>query len=205
MEGSFISRHTQLRAAVYHRNPDLVAGADRAAVALYLTGSTDMASFAALSQEERRAYGDVQQLMSTATPWGRALFALGQIRMTPGIQHLTNRLALAELRSLNPDLEPDDEPELEDLEQSFGELELGELQKTFVELYAHSLVKGLIDQHRSGHWGEVGEEDQETNDHGVRFGGRLMSAYRLGYQKEKVWVITEWDRSYTTVLLPQEY
>jgi len=59
-------------------------------------------------------------------------------------------------------------------------------------------------RHQLGDWGELCEEDRQANDDALRHGARLLSAYRSS-QGEKFWIITEWDRSATTVLLPEEY
>ena len=59
-------------------------------------------------------------------------------------------------------------------------------------------------KHQSGDWGEVCEEDRRENELSLREGFRLLSAY-LTREGEKLWVITEWDRSATTILLPSEY
>lgn len=59
--------------------------------------------------------------------------------------------------------------------------------------------------HRSGHWGEVDEEDKRANDAAVQDGGRLLSVYVAPDGVTRVWVITEADRSITTVLFPDEY
>jgi hypothetical protein len=59
-------------------------------------------------------------------------------------------------------------------------------------------------RHARGDWGEVGKEDWMANDEGLENGGRLLSAYRTSLG-ERIWVITEWDRSVTTLLLPDEY
>jgi hypothetical protein len=48
------------------------------------------------------------------------------------------------------------------------------------------------------------EEDQEENRSSVEHGNRVFSSYKLS-TGEKLWVITEWDRSVTTLLLPDEY
>lgn len=61
-----------------------------------------------------------------------------------------------------------------------------------------------IGRHARGDWGEVGEEDWEENEFSLREGFRLFSTYR-GTNDTKFWVITEHDRSVTTVLLPEEY
>ncbi|QSI34340.1 plasmid related protein [Variovorax sp. RKNM96] len=61
----------------------------------------------------------------------------------------------------------------------------------------------LIGRHAHGDWGDIHAEDRKLNDQAVRNGLRLLSAYEIG--GVKVYVITEWDRSYTTVLLASEY
>jgi len=61
----------------------------------------------------------------------------------------------------------------------------------------------VIDRHQSGDWGDLPEEDKKENELSVNEGYRILSAYTVN--DEKVWVITEADRSVTTVLLPGEY
>ncbi len=61
----------------------------------------------------------------------------------------------------------------------------------------------LIDRHLSGDWGDMPPEDKASNADALTHGNRLMSAYTL--HGEKLWVITEADRSVTTILLPEEY
>lgn len=64
----------------------------------------------------------------------------------------------------------------------------------------------LLRRHVGGDWGEMPEEDKKLNDAAVVSGEeRLMSSYKLPKTGDKVWVITEWDRSVTTILLPSEY
>jgi hypothetical protein len=62
----------------------------------------------------------------------------------------------------------------------------------------------FLSRHQSGDWGDVCEEDRRENEFSVREGFRILSAYRTS-QNEKIWVITEADRSSTTCLLPSEY
>ena len=62
----------------------------------------------------------------------------------------------------------------------------------------------LLDRHSRGDWGELGEEDRRTNGRALSIGGRLLSAYALP-DGVRVWIITEADRSATTLLLPEEY
>jgi hypothetical protein len=62
---------------------------------------------------------------------------------------------------------------------------------------------GLLVRHQRGDWGDVGPEDRRANDRDLRQGGRLLNAYGVG--DSRLWVITEADRSVTTMLLPEEY
>jgi len=61
-----------------------------------------------------------------------------------------------------------------------------------------------LGRHRSGDWGEVCPEDKKSNDEAVRDGERLLSVYRTA-NDEKFWIITERDRSVTTILMPEDY
>ena len=59
-------------------------------------------------------------------------------------------------------------------------------------------------------WGDISKEDKALNDHACDHGERILSAYkipkslRIGYA-DKIWIITEANRSYTTILFPDEY
>ena len=69
-----------------------------------------------------------------------------------------------------------------------------------------AFAAGVVDalwRHRAGDWGEVCREDAMLNDHALRYGERLLSVYAI--DGERVWIITEADRSVTTVLYPSEY
>ena len=63
---------------------------------------------------------------------------------------------------------------------------------------------GFIRRHQSGDWGDVDVNDTQANDKALANDGRLLSAYHTN-KGVKLWIITEWDRSITTVLLPEEY
>lgn len=63
----------------------------------------------------------------------------------------------------------------------------------------------FLSRHVCGDWGELDEHDRKENELGLKRGFRLMSSYRTGAGDAKVWVITEADRSVTTLLLPDEY
>ena len=62
----------------------------------------------------------------------------------------------------------------------------------------------LLSRHLSADWGDVDAHDWQANDAALRDGSRLLSAYTLG-DGTRIWVLTEADRSSTTVLLPDEY
>lgn len=59
-------------------------------------------------------------------------------------------------------------------------------------------------RHSLGDWGDCCEEDRQANDWSLKEGERLFSVYHTA-QGMKIWIITEWDRSATTILLPSEY
>lgn len=59
-------------------------------------------------------------------------------------------------------------------------------------------------RHVSGDWGDICAEDRQSNADALQYGYRLMSVYELS-KTERLWIITEADRSSTTLLLPEEY
>jgi hypothetical protein len=62
----------------------------------------------------------------------------------------------------------------------------------------------LLSRHLRGDWGELCQEDKTQNELSLKYGFRLMSSYPVT-PTEKLWIITEADRSVTTLLLPEEY
>lgn len=62
----------------------------------------------------------------------------------------------------------------------------------------------FLKRHANHDWGEVCEEDKRENDFSVAHGLRILSAYQLK-DATRIWIITEADRSSTTILLPSEY
>lgn len=61
----------------------------------------------------------------------------------------------------------------------------------------------LLHRHVVGDWGDLCEEDKESNNFAVNNGLRLLSSYPVG--TGTIWIITEADRSVTTPLLPSDY
>jgi hypothetical protein len=72
---------------------------------------------------------------------------------------------------------------------------LGQAEQTPDEFFA---------RHQSGDWGDLDEEDIAENELSLEKGFRLLSAYQLS-TGTRIWVITEGDRSATTILLLEEY
>jgi len=62
----------------------------------------------------------------------------------------------------------------------------------------------FLSRHVTGDWGEIPEEDRKENQFSLEKGFRLMSSYKTTAQ-DALWVITEANRSHTTLLLPSEY
>jgi hypothetical protein len=65
------------------------------------------------------------------------------------------------------------------------------------------ILQGLK-RHQSGDWGDVDEHDRSPNDQSLVDGTRLLSVYHAA-NGTKFWLITEADRSVTTILLPEDY
>jgi len=65
-------------------------------------------------------------------------------------------------------------------------------------------VRRALARHASGDWGDLCEEDHQQNEVCLSAGCRLFSAYQTA-DGTKFWIITEADRSVTTVLLPEDY
>ena len=61
----------------------------------------------------------------------------------------------------------------------------------------------MLNRHHCGDWGNLGEDDKRANDLDLKDGGRLLSRYDIA--AGSFYVITEWDRSVTTLMLREEY
>ena len=85
------------------------------------------------------------------------------------------------------------------------------LGKTFLTIGAKEALEEtnqlpieFLTKHQSGDWGIVCDEDRKENELSVKNEFRIFSAYKTA-NDTKIWVITEADRSSTTILLPREY
>jgi hypothetical protein len=65
-------------------------------------------------------------------------------------------------------------------------------------------IHTAVQRHQAGDWGDLDIHDRQINDRGLLESGRLVSVY-CSTGGVKFYVITEWDRSVTTVLLPEDY
>jgi hypothetical protein len=64
-------------------------------------------------------------------------------------------------------------------------------------------VNAALARHASGDWGELSHADAKQNQYALKHGSRLFSVYASS--AGKFWVITEADRSATTILMPEDY
>jgi len=71
------------------------------------------------------------------------------------------------------------------------------------QLFSQFVAKSLA-RHKLGDWGDLCIEDQTENELSLKAGYRLLSAYEAE-GLPKIWIITEADRSVTTILFPSEY
>ena len=69
---------------------------------------------------------------------------------------------------------------------------------------ANQSAAEFLARHAARDWGELDQEDIAENEYSLAHGFRLLSNYRTA-TGEKLWIITEADRSVTTLLLPEEY
>lgn len=86
--------------------------------------------------------------------------------------------------------------------------QLGEVVATPVAvetMQQHNVTpQTLLQRHITGDWGVLCKEDAKSNADAVKQGERILSNYPIA-DNVRIWVITEWDRSVTTLLLPSEY
>ena len=64
-------------------------------------------------------------------------------------------------------------------------------------------VLDAFERYRRCDFGDLCVEDKSENEQALKDGERIFAVYNIG--DEKLWIITEWDRSVTTLLLPEEY
>jgi hypothetical protein len=75
---------------------------------------------------------------------------------------------------------------------------------TINDMVPYEEMIAAINRHLTGDWGELNKANKVANDRALREGTRLVSAYSTK-SGIRFWIITEADRSATTILLPEEY
>ena len=68
-----------------------------------------------------------------------------------------------------------------------------------------SFVYASLNRYAKCDWGDTCKEDKRTNDEAIKNGERILAVYKQPDTKNVIWIITEWDRSATTILFPEEY
>ncbi len=76
--------------------------------------------------------------------------------------------------------------------------------KSAFEALDQSDVLACLQRHGTCDWGDLTEDDKALNELALIDEGRLLSSY-VDSRGVKFWIITEWDRSATTILLPEDY
>jgi len=64
-------------------------------------------------------------------------------------------------------------------------------------------VTNSLARYGKGDWGDLCDEDKQMNDDAVKDGERIVARYNI--EPRAIYIITEWDRSATTILFPEEY
>ncbi len=85
----------------------------------------------------------------------------------------------------------------------FGRVVATTTLANYCEKKGFSMLPYLI-RHANGDWGDVCKGDWKSNDEALKNGERLLSEYKLP-DGRRIWIITEWDRSATTLLFPEDY
>lgn len=78
-------------------------------------------------------------------------------------------------------------------------------ERAETDLDFYDFVCESIRSYISCDWGDTCDEDKRMNDDAVKNGERILAVYIQRKTGEKIWIITEWDRSVTTILFPSEY
>jgi len=73
-----------------------------------------------------------------------------------------------------------------------------------------TFVSGCLSRYILYDWGDTCPEDWESNNYAVKNGERVLAVYNIPDEieetfEDRIWIITEWDRSVTTLLFPSDY
>jgi hypothetical protein len=83
--------------------------------------------------------------------------------------------------------------------------QLGDIVSTAnaLSVFDSTFLQACLERHAKGDWGDLCDEDKETNDAAVKDGSQILSAYEQ--DGKKLWVISDAGRAVTTFLLPEDY
>jgi hypothetical protein len=112
-----------------------------------------------------------------------------------------------ESKSQKSNVAPDEDTAGKLMAPKWGEkFPLGQIviTPTAMEALTPAEVHSALSRHSAGNWGELDAHDLKENERSLADGGRLLSAYSA-LRGERFWIITEADRSVTTILLPSDY
>ncbi len=79
-------------------------------------------------------------------------------------------------------------------------IELARSDLSFAEF-----VNRSIERYKNCDWGDTCEDDRRTNEIALKNGNRILAVYKYPKGEKTIWIITEWDRSVTTILFKDEY
>lgn len=82
---------------------------------------------------------------------------------------------------------------------------VGVAEKTFEDNDFFSFITESLAEFKIGHWGNLSNDDKASNDNALIEGCRLLASYKYLKDNTNIWIISEADRSATTVLFPDEY
>ena len=78
------------------------------------------------------------------------------------------------------------------------------VMKRVIDIIPQEELLAALNRHLNCDWGDVSDSDRRSNDHALTAGERLVSCYH-SKNDVKFYIITEWDRSLTTILLAEDY
>jgi len=74
-----------------------------------------------------------------------------------------------------------------------------------LELVGSAGAYDLLLRHAAGDWGDLDAHDRRENEISLKYGFRVLSSYPVGDDGDRIWILTEADRSSTCILTPEEY
>lgn len=79
-------------------------------------------------------------------------------------------------------------------------IELARSDSSFAEF-----INSSIERYKNCDWGDICENDKRINELALKNEEQILAVYKYPKGEKTIWIITEWDRSVTTILFPDEY